>query len=182
MRPTLLLTLLVPILLSACSTAHDTSPEPATLKEQLRHDKGLVIGQRSSARVHVEKAESGDSEAQEKMAISYYLGTGAPADLEQARSWFEKAAENGTARSQYAYSYMLTHGEGGEADHFAALKWASIAALGEGKYAKLAEKERLILSSELSHDEVIKCEEQVADWQSKHPHRKTREQKLKRPY
>ena len=49
----------------------------------------------------IEKAKSGDTEAQFNLGIAYYVGHGVKADLEEAAQWYRKAAEQGHAKAQF---------------------------------------------------------------------------------
>ena len=48
-----------------------------------------------------QQAEEGNAEAQNKLAECYYTGENVIQDYKEAAKWWEKAAEQGHAKSQY---------------------------------------------------------------------------------
>lgn len=58
----------------------------------------------------VTRAEKGDQYAQHTLAEAYYQGYGVEEDLEQALSWYQKAAKTGHPKAQYALGLMLEYG------------------------------------------------------------------------
>ena len=68
-------------------------------------------------------AEQGHPEAQFYLATLYYQGAyGLDHDLDEAFSWYKKAAEQGHLRALFNAGLMLLHGEGRESDPEAALR------------------------------------------------------------
>ena len=70
------------------------------------------------------KAETGDPEAQYQTARNYWIGVGVPKDRKAARSWYEKAAEQGHTEAQYELGRLCRI----QADTPAARQWLSLAA------------------------------------------------------
>ncbi len=60
----------------------------------------------------LKNAEQGNSEAQNKIGIMYYTGTGVTKDFGRAAYWFERAAEQGHANAQYNLGVMYDKGQG----------------------------------------------------------------------
>ena len=71
--------------LSACRGQHDG----LTLLRVGRYASALIVLQPA--------ATAGNAQAQNALAIQYYLGLGTPRDLAAARRWFELAALQGNA-------------------------------------------------------------------------------------
>ena len=68
-------------------------------------------------------AKDGDSAAQYNVGQFYREGIGIPADLREARRWYEKAAAQGHALAEYALGVMFENGDGGRRDLPAARMW-----------------------------------------------------------
>jgi TPR repeat protein len=68
-------------------------------------------------------AETGNVEAQYKLARRYEEGLGVSMDYKEAARWYLKAAKNGNAQAQHKLGIMYTLGKGVQKDHMEALKW-----------------------------------------------------------
>jgi TPR repeat protein len=68
-------------------------------------------------------AEDGDPAAQYNLGQFYREGIGIPADLREARRWYEKAAVQGHALGEYALGVMFENGDGGRRDLSSARIW-----------------------------------------------------------
>lgn len=85
----------------------------------------------------VQRAESGDAQAQFELGRAYEDGTGVAQDDEQAVQWFRKSADQGNARAQNALGVMYALGRGVQRDKEEAVRWYKKAAkqgLAEGIY------------------------------------------------
>ena len=58
----------------------------------------------------LEKAESGDAEAQYEVGNIYYFGKGVPVDHEKANQWYRKAADKGHRYAERALPFEETFG------------------------------------------------------------------------
>ncbi len=76
----------------------------------------------------VDRAQSGDREAQSLLGGRYYAGAGVHQDFAAAAAWYEKAGLQGHAKAQYNLGYMYAVGEGLAPDLAAAMKWYALAA------------------------------------------------------
>ena len=84
-------------------------------------------------------AESGDVDAERKVAIMYAKGEGVEANQKEALNWYEKAAENGDATSQYLVGNFYYYGKNGvEKNQEKALNWYKKAAENGNTSAKEA--------------------------------------------
>ena len=84
-------------------------------------------------------AEMGDAEAMFQLGRCHDLGLepGGTANLELARSWYEKAARQGHVLAQYALGNMWDYGEGGEQDYEQARFWYRAAAMNNERDAQM---------------------------------------------
>lgn len=71
----------------------------------------------------LQKAKSGDAEAQCRLGECYAHGTGVEENKEEAVKWFRKAAEQGNAEAQYHLGECYYDGEGVEQDIEEAVEW-----------------------------------------------------------
>ena len=69
------------------------------------------------------KANAGDADAQNNLALLYGSGHGVPQDDAQAVSWFRQAAEQGYANAQYNLGYAYASGQGVPQDDAQAVSW-----------------------------------------------------------
>ena len=102
--------------LSACRGQHDG----LTLLRVGRYASALIVLQPA--------ATAGNAQAQNALAIQYYLGLGTPRDLAAARRWFELAALQGNAAAQTSLGAIYLNGYGVERDFERAYGWFSAAA------------------------------------------------------
>ncbi len=73
------------------------------------------------------RAEAGDVEAQQNLALAYVL-EGETQDFEKAFIWVQKAAEQGYAAAQFNLGHMYYRGDGVAQDSEKALIWSQKAA------------------------------------------------------
>ena len=85
----------------------------------------------------IEKADSGNAEAQFQTGNAYAKGAGITQDNPEAVRWWRRAAEQGHARAQNALALAYSHGPGAPRDQAEAARWYKAAAeqgLPEGLY------------------------------------------------
>ena len=104
-------TIVISLLLIACSQTDD----PLALFAAGDYKKSYAIW--------MTRAGQGDAEAQNYIAIHYYLGLGQRRDFQKALAWFEKAAKKGFADAQYNLGGMYENGEYVKKDYFQAYMW-----------------------------------------------------------
>ena len=73
-------------------------------------------------------AESGDVDAQYRLAMLYDDGQGVVADVAHALRWYRRAAERGHSRVQWRLGYAYREGEGVEQNDSEAVRWYRLAA------------------------------------------------------
>lgn len=71
----------------------------------------------------LDKAKSGDAEAQYNLGVYLMLGIGVTKDEKEAVDWFHKAAEQGFANAQYILGFYLIRGIGVTKDEKKAVYW-----------------------------------------------------------
>ncbi len=70
------------------------------------------------------RAEQGDVESQFALGLAYASGTPrVEKDLEQAKLWFELAAQNGNSEAQFELGQLFYIGKGTEKDYYNAREW-----------------------------------------------------------
>ena len=122
--------LLASTLLSGCETL-PKDPDRFELNQtsSLPKDSGYVEQDLSPfAKEIIQKAESGDVEAQNNLGLGYYHGQGVPQNYKEAVKWFTRAAEQGNADAQNAVGKMYYHGQGIPQNYKEAVKWYTRAA------------------------------------------------------
>jgi uncharacterized protein len=70
-----------------------------------------------------QQAEQGDSEAQYKLGVAYFLGEGVVQNYKESVKWTRKAAEQGHADAQYDLGLAYYLGQGIEQDSAEAISW-----------------------------------------------------------
>lgn len=68
-------------------------------------------------------ARKGDVNAQIKLGDLYYNGKEVPRNYQEAKEWYEKAAEQGHPRAQAALASLYRTGKAGEQDYKKAAEW-----------------------------------------------------------
>ncbi|MGB0514440.1 MAG: caspase family protein, partial [Wenzhouxiangellaceae bacterium] len=110
---------------------------------------------RTALQVWMEKARSGDPEAQHYVGEIHEKGMGRAPDYAEAFEWYRRAAEQGYARSQVSLGYFYEQGLGTEPDVAESLKWYRRAAgAGEDEliFASAADERMRELRAELESE------------------------------
>jgi len=81
-------------------------------------------------------ARQGNTEAQNCLAILYYLGLGVPKNVHLAAKWFERAARRGEAAAQLNLGMLYVNGLGVAKDHERAFGWLQAAEAGGNRRAR----------------------------------------------
>lgn len=76
----------------------------------------------------IEEAELDDTASQYQLGIIYYAGRGVDVNYDEARWWFQSAAEQGHQKAQYALGYMYFEGEGVSKNSAEAVRWFKLSA------------------------------------------------------
>jgi len=93
-------------------------------------NEGVYIAQELSplAKEIIQKAESGDVEAQKNLGLAYYHGQGVPQNYRETVKWFTRAAEQGDSDGQKYLGFMYYQGKGVPQDYEEAFKWFTMSA------------------------------------------------------
>ena len=73
-------------------------------------------------------AKNGNASAQYQLAEAYFRGNGIQQDYQQAKSWYQRAAEQNLVEAQYTLGMMYYQGAGTEKDYVQAEYWFTRAA------------------------------------------------------
>ncbi|MAS81619.1 MAG: hypothetical protein CMF45_02890 [Legionellales bacterium] len=103
------------IMFSACDQRHN----PKIFFEQGEYEKSFNLW--------LPLAIKGNMEAENYIAIHYYLGLGRDRDFKIAKEWFEKAARSNYPDAQYNLGVMYENGESIKRDYLNAYKWFYLA-------------------------------------------------------
>ena len=124
------LLLALPIAINAQTTKNDTTTIPKWAKT---FPASLTLEDIKKL------AEDGNADAQFEMGIRYNTGRGGlPQDYDKCAYWFEKAAKQGDAMSQFFYGVCFFNGQGVPQDFKQAAYWFKQAADQGNEQAKAA--------------------------------------------
>ena len=104
--------------------------------------KGVEKDDKAAAYWFYQAANSGDADAQYKIAVFFMDGVGVEEDLEAAHYWFMQAALQGDADAQYSLGICYEEGLGVEKDLDEAFDWYTRSAAQGNKNAKRASNDK----------------------------------------
>lgn len=109
------------------------------------------------------KAEQGDAEAQNNLAVVYYTGQGATQYREQAHKWFSKAAEQGHvgAKTRLGFVYFNSIPQ----DLVLARMWFNLAATSGSQDAI---KARDLIAKLMAPNQIEKAQNLAREWSAKY--------------
>jgi hypothetical protein len=130
---------------------------PACAQNSVRHQ------------ILLEKAQSGDSDAQYALGLGYASGFGVEENPAEAIKWYRAAAEQGMAVAQKNLAEFLANGRGEKRNYVEAYKWyeISIPNLANAFVRSLHRLERDKIEKKMTPDEVNKAKELAALWVKK---------------
>jgi hypothetical protein len=100
-------------------------------------------------------AEQGQVEAQYRLGMLYYRGTGVIQDYEAGAGWVRRAADRGMTDAMYQMGLLCLTGKGVAVDHLQSYVWFNLAAA-QGR--KEAVKQRELVAGALSLDELVEAQ------------------------
>jgi hypothetical protein len=116
-------------------------------------------------------AASGDARAQFNLGVMYSEGQGVPQDDAEAGRWYRLSAEQGYAQAQYNLGLWYARGEGGSHDDVQAHMWFNLAAArfppSDILSRSAAIKNRDMLASRMTADQIAQAQRLARDWQPK---------------
>lgn len=110
------------------------------------------------------KAQTGDADAQNRLALMYHYGQGVTQSYAAAYEWYSKAALQGVNEAQLNLGYMYSEGSGAVQDYRKAYVWYSIAAVEKNP---LAGQKRDEIAKKMSAKELSLAKQDVADIRKK---------------
>ena len=93
------------------------------------------------------------------------MGLGVPQDSEQAKEWWMKAANKGSAKAQASLGVLFALGNGIEKDLIESYKWFTLAARNGNEEAKIQRDNSIAL--QLSADQIREAQERVNKFSKK---------------
>ena len=88
----------------------------------------VLMEKNESAKDFIEDAEAGDAEAQSELASCYYVGDGVEKSVEEAVTWWRRAAEQGHAKAAGELAACYVQGEGVPKSSADGMRWMERAA------------------------------------------------------
>jgi hypothetical protein len=105
-------------------------------------------------------AEHGDASAQSNLGVMYYNGQGIAQDYGEAMKWYRMAAEQRNPEAQFNLGVMYQDGRGVAQDRVRAHMWFNLAAaIATDENAKLAAKNRDIMTKSLTREQLFRAQE-----------------------
>ncbi|WP_114011392.1 peptidoglycan-binding protein [Cohaesibacter intestini] len=112
----------------APTAAGDDEVDPALSSIQAAVDMNKILAPGISTSPLLTAAKGGDALAQFEMGRRLTLGEGVSADLQEAATWFEKAAAQSMPQAQYSLANLYEKGKGVKRDYQVARLWYQRAA------------------------------------------------------
>jgi TPR repeat protein len=109
------------------------------------------------------QAESGDAEAQFKLAQVYNYGLGAPIDDEAAIGWYRRSAEQKFERAQFTLGEICKQGRITPQDLVQSHVWYSLVAGAGGALAPAGAEGCAEIEPYMSADQIAEAKRRVAD-------------------
>lgn len=145
------------ITINACSDSND----PKELFDQGKYKKSYSLWH--------PLATNGDTQAENYIAIHYYLGLGRTRDFKTAKEWFEKAAKAGHPDAQYNLGVMYENGEAVKKDYVTAYKWFYLAKE-KGNIHAEKRMQGMAENHQLFPNQMKHAVEQAKEYSSPHSH------------
>ena len=137
-----------------------------TAKDKDETDKAGLEEENEHA-ILLQRAESGDVEAQYRLGMMYYIGSLIPQDYEEAAKWLRMAAERSNADAQFRYGCLLYYGRGVEQDFVQSHMWFNLAAAADFQGSKAANEYREMVAKKMSEKEISEAQALAKKWAPK---------------
>ncbi|MEW6709116.1 MAG: tetratricopeptide repeat protein [Candidatus Riflebacteria bacterium] len=152
--------LVIPFLIALFSISNIMPVTAETFYEGLM---AFYLGDfKNAARIILDHAEKGNSDAQLTIGAMYDRGEGVPVDKVRAAKWWRKAADKNVIEAQYKLGSAYRDGEGVVRDLSESVKWFRKAA--EGGYANA---QRALAYAYYRGEGVNKDQKEAAKWFTK---------------
>ena len=96
-------------------------------------------------------------------------GKAIPRDMEQAASWYRKAADQGDATAQGTLGVLYSMGQGVPHNDVEAYFWLDLAASVKGPNQDKYAANRQMIGERITADELSDVQDRVAAWKAAHP-------------
>ena len=118
---------------SECGAPKNAEPVPAKPETaESLYDQGLEYWEEkdytNAFTYFLPAAKMGHADAQNKLGLCYYSGSGVLKDYQEAIKWFKMAADQGDASAQNNLGVLYNDGYGVQKDYAEAVKWFRMAA------------------------------------------------------
>ena len=108
--------------------------------------------------------EQGDANAEQNLAMMFYLGRGVPQDDNEAARRYRHAADQGYANAQYNLGRMFFRGRGVPQDNVKSYFWLSLAITVTGESASKLRDE---VANSLSPEQIAEVQKLAREWKPK---------------
>jgi TPR repeat protein len=142
---------------TAKDKAEPPQAEPAKAELEEENEHAILL----------QRAESGDVEAQYRLGMMYYIGSLIPQDYEEAAKWLQMAAERGNIDAQFRYGCLLYYGRGVEQDFVQSHMWFNLAAAADFQGSKAANEYREMVAKKMSEKEISEAQALAKKWAPK---------------
>lgn len=130
--------------------------------------KGVLQDYAEAMKLFKGAAETGDSEAQQRVGRLYEEGQGAPQDKKEATKWYRLAADEGEPQAQARMGAAYQFGDGVPQDYVLAHMWFNLASAGNmpatGSFAGDA---RDALAHHMTADQIAEAQRLAREWKPK---------------
>ena len=133
---------LIMIVVSACASEQSQNPENYDLYNYLVQTDGVSSRAAAAIPFLKEEAEKGSYEAQFKLGVYYYIGSGVTQNFKESFEWFKKAADQADQtdmRPEFVVGLLYAKGQGTQRNMKEAVIWFRIASQSkdqEGEFAR----------------------------------------------
>ncbi|MBX9567381.1 MAG: sel1 repeat family protein [Candidatus Obscuribacterales bacterium] len=121
---------LLMLVLSACASERLQNPENFDLYNYLVQTDGISSRAAAAIPFLKEEAEKGSYEAQYKLGVYYYIGSGVTQNFKESFKWFKKAADQADEtdmRPEFVVGVLYAKGQGTQQSMKDAFTWFRIA-------------------------------------------------------
>jgi TPR repeat protein len=130
--------------------------------------RGVAQNYREAMRWFRLAALQGDASAQSNLGVMYYKGQGIAQDYGEARKWYRMAAERRNLEAQFNLGVMYEEGRGVAQDRVRAHMWFNLAAaISSDGNAKLAAKNRDIMTKGLTREQLFRAQEMAHECEAR---------------
>ena len=139
---------------------HGDASAQCNLGVMYEQGRGVAQNYREAMRWFRLAALQGDASAQSNLGVMYYKGQSIAQDYGEARKWYRMAAEQRNLEAQFNLGVMYEEGRGVAQDRVRAHMWFNLAAaISSDGNAKLAAKNRDLMTKSLTREQLFRAQE-----------------------